>query len=402
MTLLQDAFLESAARAPERTALVIGGERIAYGEVARRARRLAATLAERGVRRGDRVVLLVPNGLAFVVGAYASLIAGAVFVPLSPFTKTAKVRYILGDAEPACLIADADLAAAWLAPAAEAPSLGAVVVAGDLREGPPAALAPKLVSLAAALEGDGPALPDPGLIDQDLAAIVYTSGSTGEPKGVMLTHLNMVSASRSIATYLGLRADDVIFCAIPLSFDYGLYQILLAFRLGATVVLEPAFAYPVKALEIMARERVTVFPGVPTMFSMLLALGSLARYDLASLRAITNTAAALSARQIRELRGLFPRARLFSMYGLTECKRVTFLPPEELDRRPTSVGRGMPNEEVWLVDESGRRLPNGATGELVIRGSNVMRGYWRKPRETAAKLRPAPIPGEMLLMSGDL
>jgi acyl-CoA synthetase (AMP-forming)/AMP-acid ligase II len=117
---------------------------------------------------------------------------------------------------------------------------------------------------------------------------------------------------------------------------------------------------------------------------------------------LTNTAAALSERHIRELRALFPQARLFSMYGLTECKRVTYLPPEQLDARPTSVGRGMPNEEVWLVDDDGRRLPNGSTGELVIRGSHVMRGYWNKPAETAERLRPGPHPGEMVLYSGDL
>jgi acyl-coenzyme A synthetase/AMP-(fatty) acid ligase len=131
-------------------------------------------------------------------------------------------------------------------------------------------------------------------------------------------------------------------------------------------------------------------------------LSSLAQFDLGRLRMITNTAAALAEEHIRQLRDLFPQAQLFSMYGLTECKRVTYLPPAQLDVRPTSVGRGMPNEEVWLVDEAGQRLPNGSTGELVIRGSNVMRGYWRKPEQTAERLKPGPLPGEMLLYSGDL
>jgi acyl-CoA synthetase (AMP-forming)/AMP-acid ligase II len=138
------------------------------------------------------------------------------------------------------------------------------------------------------------------------------------------------------------------------------------------------------------------------MFSLLMNLNGLDRFDLAPLRMITNTAAALSEEHIRRLRALFPQAALYSMYGLTECKRVTYLPPEQLDIRPTSVGRGMPNEEVWLVDESGRRLPNGSTGELVIRGSNVMRGYWQKPFETAQRLKPGLLPGEVLLYSGDL
>src|SRR6185369_8954933 len=246
------------------------------------------------------------------------------------------------------------------------------------------------------------ALADPATIDADLAAIIYTSGSTGDPKGVMLTHLNMVSAARSISSYLELQADDVILCALPLAFDYGLYQILMAFLKGATVILERSFAFPVKVLQTMAHERVTVFPGVPTMFSLLMNLKTLREHPLPALRKITNTAAALSEEHIRQLRSLFPQALLYSMYGLTECKRVTYLPPEQLDVRPTSVGRGMPNEEVWLVDAAGQRLPNGATGELVIRGSNVMRGYWDKPEQTAQRLKPGPIAGEVVLYSGDI
>ena len=203
-------------------------------------------------------------------------------------------------------------------------------------------------------------------------------------------------------SYLGLKENDVILCALPLAFDYGLYQLLMSVKVGATLVLERSFTFPIKILEQMADERVTVFPGVPTMFSLLMNLKGLDKFDLASLRMITNTAAALSEEHIRRLRGLFPQATLFSMYGLTECKRVTYLPPEQLDIRPTSVGRGMPNEEVWLVDDTGKRVPNGSTGELVIRGSNVMRGYWENPAETAKRLRPGPIPGEMVLYSGDL
>src|SRR5262249_7180465 len=249
---------------------------------------------------------------------------------------------------------------------------------------------------------DTPAFQVPPTIDQDLASIIYTSGSTGEPKGVMLSHLNMTSAATSISTYLGLRDDDIVFNVLPLAFDYGLYQVLMASRVGACVVLHRSLAFPVKILEAMARERVTVLPFVPTAFSMMLNVSSLRSFDLSALRIVTNTAAALSEAHIREIRAAFPQATLFSMYGLTECKRVTYLPPDQLDKRPTSVGRGMPNEEVWLVDDQGKRLPDGSTGELVIRGSNVMRGYWEKPEHTARRLKPGPTPGEMLLYSGDV
>jgi acyl-CoA synthetase (AMP-forming)/AMP-acid ligase II len=212
----------------------------------------------------------------------------------------------------------------------------------------------------------------------------------------------MISAATSISTYLALRSDDIIINVLPIAFDYGLYQILMSSRVGATVVLQRSLAFPVRVLETMVRERVTVLPGVPTVFSMLLNMESLASYDLSALRMVTNTAAALSEAQIRDIRKSFPQATLFSMYGLTECKRVSYLPPEQLDVRPMSVGRGMPNEEVWLADEAGTRLPNGSTGELVVRGSNVMRGYWRKPKETAERLKPGEIPGEMYLHTGDI
>jgi acyl-CoA synthetase (AMP-forming)/AMP-acid ligase II len=176
----------------------------------------------------------------------------------------------------------------------------------------------------------------------------------------------------------------------------------MGFKVGATVVLEKSFAFPVQILGIMERERVTVFPGVPTMFSLLLALERLSEFDLASLRMITNTGAALSRAHIDAVTRAFPQAKLFSMYGLTECKRVSYLPPEELDQRPGSVGRGMPNQELWLEDERGNRLPPGGTGELIVRGSHVMIGYWGNQEETDRYLKPGPYPGERVLRTGDL
>ena len=391
--------LEASLRSnPSKVALVCGSARHTYAEVALRANEMAAALQSRGVQRGDRVAIFLDNGLEFVAGVYAVLRIGAVFMPINPLTKADKLAYMLVDARAGALLTSDTLAPVWVGSLAQPGSLHTVFVSGEL----PAEPGERVLAWPAAGASDARVALCPDTIDQDLASIIYTSGSTGFPKGVMLSHLNMVSAGRSVSTYLGLRESDVILCALPLAFDYGLYQVLMAFRLGATVVLERSFSFPVKVLEVMVRERVTVFPGVPTMFSMLMALTNLAQFDLAPLRMITNTAAALSEAHVRELRSLFPQATLYSMYGLTECKRVTYLPPEQLDLRPTSVGRGMPNEEVWLVDDNGTRLPFGSTGELVIRGSNVMRGYWEKPEETAKRLRPGPLAGEMLLYSGDL
>ena len=394
--LLHHHLLASARRLPHKEALVCDAERVSYAALAGRAAGYARELAARGVGRGDRVLVFLDNGVDLVAALYGAMMLGAVFVPVNALTKRDKLAYMLADTRAAALVTHAVLDGAWHKPAAACASLRACIVLG-------AATLEGAVQVAGPPPSADPdAIPLPATIDRDLAAIIYTSGSTGDPKGVMLTHLNMVSAARSVSGYLGLREDDVIACLLPLAFDYGLYQVLMGVKVGATVVLERSFAFPVKALAVLARERVTVLPGVPTIFALLMDLDALRTFDLAALRIITNTAAALPEDHIRRLRGLFPGATLFSMYGLTECKRVTFLPPAQLDIRPTSVGRGMPNEEVWLVDDAGQRLPNGSTGELVIRGSNVMPGYWEKPRETAERLRPDPASGEVLLYSGDV
>ena len=391
--LLHESLEQTAYRYPERCALIVGERRYSYARINQLAGTLAARLMARGVTRGDRVALYLDNGLDAVVGVYAALKCGAVFMPVNPLTKADKLAYLLRDAEARAIITQESLRTEFAAALSKTPGARVCVVVET--EG---AECPVYGTEIGPCPPDGSA----GVIDIDLASIIYTSGSTGEAKGVMLTHLNMLSAARSVTQYLGLREDDVILCTLPLAFDYGLYQVLMAFMVGATVVLERSFAFPVKILERMAAERVTVFPGVPTMFSMLLNLKTIGRYDLAKLRLITNTAAALSETHIRALRGMFPQAQLYSMYGLTECQRVSYLPPEQLDARPTSVGRGMPNEEVWLVDEAGGRLPPGSVGELVIRGSHVMHGYWRKPEATARRLKLDRLTGEAVLYSGDV
>jgi amino acid adenylation domain-containing protein len=398
--MLGEDFEAIVARAPDRPALVCGNERLSYSAVHSRASEIASFLKARGVQRGDRVALFLDNGAPLVAGLYATWRLGAVVMPISPLTKPDKLSYMLADAAATVVITQATLADVWARAVDRSPTVRTVMVCG----GEVAADAQgRVFSWPNATGGANPRLDAPGgLIDLDLAAILYTSGSTGEPKGVMLTHLNMASASRSVIAYLGLREEDVILCALSLAHGYGLYHVLMGFSLGATVVLEPSFAFPIRILEAMARERATVLPGVPAMFARLLAISGIDRYDLGALRLLTNAAAALPERHIRQLQSNFPQARLYSMYGLTECKRVTYLPPEQLDIRPGSVGRGMPNQQHWLVDEQGNRLPHGATGELVVRGSHVMVGYWGKPEQTARRLRPGELPGERVLYTGDI
>jgi len=397
--LLHDWLEAHASEQPDRVALVCDSRRYSYRDIDTSAHRLAATLQAHGVRRGDRVALYLENCVEAVVSIFAVLKAGAVFMPVNPQVKADKLRYLLIDSGARALISHGALGDIVSTALGDAASV-ALVILTDCGE---SALAGReVVPYDRAVSEPAHSLQPPPAIDQDLASIIYTSGSTGEPKGVMLSHLNMTSAATSISTYLGLRGEDIIFNVLPLAFDYGLYQVLMASRVGASVVLHRSLAFPIRILEAMARERITVLPFVPTAFSMVLNVSSLKSFDLSCLRLVTNTAAALSEAHIRAIRAAFPQAELFSMYGLTECKRVTYLPPDQLDVRPLSVGRGMPNEEVWLVDENGKRLPNGSVGELVVRGSNVMRGYWNKPQQTAQRLKPGDIPGEMYLYTGDI
>ena len=401
MSRLQvDDFLgQSASRYPDKVALVCGPERLTYREINDAANALARTLGELGVRRGDRVVLHLENSVEAVISIFGVLRAGAAFVPVGSTVKSDKLAFILGDCEPAALIADQRAQQVVGDALRRVPVKATLIVggAGEILAGDGFTVLP----FADAIRPQP--LPDSSrdavAIDLDLAALVYTSGSTGRPKGVMLTHLNIVSAATSISDYLQNTPDDVILNVLPLSFDYGLYQVFLAFKAGARLILERSFVYTTVMLDLLARERVTALPIVPTL-AVLLLKHDLDAYDL-SLRYITNTGAALPPAHIAGLRAKFPDVDVFSMYGLTECKRVSFLPPAEIDSRPTSVGKPMDNVEVYVAAEDGTLQATG-TGELVVRGSNVMQGYWRSPEETARVLKPGRYPGEQFLYTGDL
>lgn len=398
--LLQDYLIHSAARLGDKVALVCGPQRLTYGELEARSNALANHLVESGVARGDRVIIFADNTAETAISFWAALKANAVVCLVNPLTKSDKLDYLLNDCLPTALITDKHLLAVFREPARNCPSLCRLVVTGSIDDAELAGL-PRAVRWEVAMGADGATAPARRCIDVDLAAIVYTSGSTGDPKGVMLTHRNMTAACTSIASYLDLREDDVILNVLPLAFDYGLYQMIMAFRTGARLVLERSFAFPAQILALVKAEKVTGLPGVPTIFAVLSELKSLRDYDLSSIRYVTNTAAALPIKHILMLRDLFPGARIYSMYGLTECKRCTYLPPEDIERKPLSVGIAIPNTEMWIVDEEGNRVGPEIVGQLVIRGATVMRGYWGKPEATSRKLKPGPLPGEFVLYTGD-
>jgi long-chain acyl-CoA synthetase len=382
----------------EKTALIAGQRRLTYAQIDDLSDRLAASLAAAGIRRNDRVLIFMDNCWEAAVSIFATLKSGATFSPVNASTKADKLAYIIADCEAAAVLTQARFAPV----AAEARAMAGANNLFVASTHAPSGAAPEgTVSFEACLEVD-PAFKAHGGIDVDLAMLIYTSGSTGRPKGVMMTHRNVDAAAESITTYLESREDDIILNVLPLAFDYGLYQLVMAMRLGATLVLEKSFAFPQAIFERIREEKVTGLPLVPTMAAMILQMRDIEPGFLPSLRYVTNTAAALPPPHIARLRELFPGAQLYSMYGLTECKRCTYLPPAELDRRPGSVGIAIPNTEAFVLDDEGNPVAPGVPGELVIRGPHVMQGYWRNDEATARMLRPGRNPWEKLLHTGDL
>jgi long-chain acyl-CoA synthetase len=387
---------------PDKTALVAGGDRTTYGALDSAANRLARALRENGVEYGDRVAVLMDNSTEAVIAIWAILKAGAVFLVINPTTKARKVEYILNNCRASALVTHRSKFKTAGPCIVATPTLKAVILAGGEVPETFASADVRYVKWA-----DVDSLPDTPVeaktIDIDLASLIYTSGTTGNPKGVVLTHRNMVSASTSVTTYLRNTEDDVVLSVLPLSFDYGLYQVLMAAQFGGTVALEKSFAYPYAIIERIQQEHATGFPIVPTMSAILLQMKDLKPELFDGVRYVTNTAAALPEKHITGLRRLFRHADIYSMYGLTECKRVTYLPPEDIDRKPGSVGKGMPNEQVYIVDEDNQPITEpDVIGELVVRGANVMQGYWDLPGETAERLKPGRYPWEKALYTGDL
>jgi amino acid adenylation domain-containing protein len=404
--LLQDFLTGSAKLHPDKTAITCGSRRTYYEELDKTSNLISHALIEMGVERGDRVLVFAGNTIETAIAFWAILKANAVVSIINPSTKADKLAYLLNDSQAKVLITEAHLASVFAEVCPQSTHLSGILISGDesITTG---SQFPNRVAWFKALEEvslrPGTSKPpDRICIDIDLAAIIYTSGSTGEPKGVMLTHRNMIAAASSIVSYLEMAEDDVVLNVFPFSFDYGLYQMIMCILSGASLILEESFAYPAKVLKRIAEENVTGFPGVPSVFSMMENMRDLSKFDFSSLRFVTNTAAALSLKNIRFLRKTFPAARIYSMYGLTECKRCSYLPPEDLEKKPLSVGVPIPNTEFWIEDEQGRRLGPNEVGMLVVRGATVMKGYWGKPEETERKLRPGPLPGELVLHTGDL
>ena len=402
MSLRTSDFIHaSAVRTPDAEALVFQDRRLSYAELAREVETWSQALLALDIGAGERVAVYLEKRVEAVAAMYGASDAGAVFVPVNPLLKAEQVAYILADCSVRILVTSAERLV-WLAPAlAGCDSLHTVIATGQPGDiALPAGV--KLVTVAA-LPSPAPPRPRHRRIDSDVAAILYTSGSTGQPKGVVLSHRNLVAGARSVAAYLHNREEDRILSVLPLSFDYGLSQLSTAFLVGACVVLIN-YLLPRDIVRAVERERITGLAAVPPLWIQLSQLDWPAG---GTLRYLTNSGGAMPRTTVASLRRLLPQAEIYLMYGLTEAFRSTFLPPSELERRPDSVGRAIPNAEVMVVRADGSLCAPDEPGELVHRGALVALGYWNDPARTAERFRPAPgreaglpLP-EMAVWSGD-
>lgn len=374
---------EGARQWPEHLYLRDGTLELTYAETWRRVASIAVWLNQHGVSRGDRVVMVTQNRIETVLMFFAVAQVGAISVVLHPQLKPEGLRRILDQTEP-------KLGMLETATAALKDEFGQTPLVWADGEG--------FAELIA--EPEPKRVPFPGL-DIDPAFLVFTSGSTGTPRGVILTHDNVHFVSAAIQARLQYRAEDRVAIFLPLSFDYGLYQLFYAAIAGASVFIgRPEMAGP-ELPRILAAQEISVLPGVPTLFGGLIKMQRYRPVPLPRMRVITNTGDHLPQSYIASLRELFPQARVHPMYGLTECKRVSILQPEELDAKPESVGRPLDGTEVFAIDANGNRLPPGETGELCVRGRHLALGYWRAPEETAKRYRFIGEGHSRVLVSGD-
>jgi acyl-CoA ligase (AMP-forming) (exosortase A-associated) len=404
--LLHDLVFHSARQRPDAIALTYGTNHLSYGDLADRMARFAGGLAGLGLQRGERVAIYLEKRFETVIASFGTPAAGGVFVPINPLLKPEQVGYILRDCNVRVLVTSPERLAQLAPTIAECHDLRHVVMLDGTRPD---------VHLNAVSEttwsGLLAAQPATGarLIDYDMLAILYTSGSTGRPKGVVLSHRNMVAGAKSVASYLENRAEDTLLAALPLSFDAGFSQLTTAFSVGARVVLLN-YLLPRDVLKALEREKVTGLTAVPPLYIQLSQLewpASITEH----LRYFANTGGRMPRETLAALRQRMPKTKPFLMYGLTEAFRSTYLPPSEVDRRPDSIGKAIPNAEILVLREDGTPCAPHEPGELVHRGALVGMGYWNDPEKTAERYKPLPpsVPGrepglviqELAVFSGD-
>ncbi|MEZ5920155.1 MAG: acyl-CoA ligase (AMP-forming), exosortase A system-associated [Parvularculaceae bacterium] len=393
---------ETASRTPDAIALIDGRKRITYSTLFDMIRNLASALVEKGLCRHDRVAVILDNSVEAAITILAVTSAGLIAVPVNTKLKLQQLHYIIDHCGAAALVTSA-FRYRQLSEAGDVEHLQLILTTGETPSMPivgPFSLFWELVHRPSA---------EPAYhrcIDIDPAAILYTSGSTGMPKGVTLSHRNLVSSAQSVNAYFKTQSCDVILCLLPLYFDAGLSQLTSGLAAGASIVLH-SYIRPAEVVTLCEREKVSIITGVPPLWHQLMS----ARWSDAasqSVRTVANTGGHMYGSLLAKIRHAFPEAKPLLMYGLTEAFRSTYLDPSEIDKRPGSIGKALPNVEVLLLNEDGEPCQPDEPGELVHRGSLVALGYWNDPEKTAKRFRPlnlSPAKGlltEIAVWSGDI
>ncbi|HZQ69700.1 MAG TPA: AMP-binding protein [Terriglobales bacterium] len=402
--LLQHLLEQAAMRAPAAEAVVdLAGERRSfnYETLYRTARSCASVLQQQGLERLDRVAVFLPKSAEEAAAIFAATMAGGVFVSVNTALLAPQVAHILADCGVKYLVTSRQGWQKICGEVTNVRSLRCLLLLDDHRHEIDA-----IDAVANVFRQDGE-LRSSTAIGEDLAGILYTSGSTGKPRGVMLSHRNLLAGARIVSTYLELSSADRLLSVVPFSFDYGLNQLLTTVQYNAAIVLLH-FRFPFEIVRALKEESITGFAGVPLIWAGLIHhMSGLRETTLTTLRYITNTGGCVPTSTVRTLRELLPNVQIVLMYGLTEAFRSTYLPPAEVDRRPNSIGKAIPETEILVIGPDGKPCQPGEVGTLVHRGPTVSLGYWGKPELTSEVIRPHPlIPldqgGGMVCYSGDL
>lgn len=403
--LIHHTLRNSVERFPDKEALIHRQRRLTYRELAAKVNACAQGLVAAGVRRGDRVGIFLETSVEQVIAVFATSHAQAVFVPIHHSLKSEQVAHIANDCELAVLVTSSDRVHELHDVIESTPSLKALVAIGEIQG--IHELIPVLEFEQVLLAESDTVIPDV-VVDKDLGAILYTSGSTGRPKGVMLSHANVIAGAAIVSEYLSITSDDRLLAALPFSFDAGLNQLMTAIQQGGTLILGN-FRFAREIVRTLESERITGLGGVPPLWNLVAQRNSsLENTELPHLRYITNTGGAMPQNTLASLRTALPTTQVILMYGLTEAFRSTYLPPEELDRRPTSIGTAIPNTQILVINENGQPCGPGEIGELVHHGPTVSMGYWGHDELTKSILRrhPCPPPGSgediRVCYSGDM
>ncbi len=374
--LVSDFLKDSAKRYPDKTVTFYRDENLTYSELEEMSSILAGTLLERGIEKGDRVAILIENSHEFVISFFGALKAGAVAVPIEPLLVSRELLYYLEDCTPTFILTDHNRYS----------------LVQDIFQNLAIPLSVLIVdrpSLTTTNAGNKSIEPfHAHCLSDDVACILHTSGTTGKPKGVMLSHSNLVANANSIVEYLKLAQDDKIMVVLPFSHSYGLSLLTTRIKVGGTLVIDNRFAYPNVVLQTMSTAEVTGFAGVPSHYAMLLRKSALRKYEFPKMRYVTQAGGALPPTMIQEFIDIFPHVKFYVMYGQTEASaRLSYLEPDMLPKKMGSIGKGIPGVELTVLDEHEQNLNPGETGEIVAQGKNVMLGYWNSPEETALVLR---------------